>query len=298
MKPSYSPLRYPGGKQKLVSYFKQFILANQLFGCHLFEPYAGGASISLAMLMDGLVSKVTLCEKDPLLYSFWSSVKNNPEELCKRISRLRITLDKWHFYKKYLKLKNPDKNLEMNLALACIFLNRTNFSGILKAGPIGGMKQESKYKISCRFNQQRIIEQIKAISKFKKKITVKYGDALTFIKNVDKKLDNKTLLYLDPPYFLKGSSLYRYSYKENDHKSLSEITKKIKTPWFVSYDRHDTIIENFNGSTISTLSINYELRHLENVDELIISNMKLPKRLKHRLNDCETLLKAKIKLDA
>jgi DNA adenine methylase len=298
LKPSYSPLRYPGGKQKLVPYFKQFILANQLFGCHLFELYAGGASISLAMLMDGLVSRVTLCEKDPLLYSFWFSVKNNSEELCEKILRLQVTLAKWRFYKNFLKIKHPNKESKMKLALACIFLNRSNYSGILKAGPIGGMKQESEYKIFCRFNKKRIVEQIKAISKFKKKITVKYVDALEFVKSASKKINNKTLLYFDPPYYLKGSSLYRYSYKENDHKSLAEITKKIRTPWFVSYDRHEKIIENFNGARISTLSINYELRHLENVDELIISNMKLPKRLKQNLNDCETLWDAKIKLDA
>jgi putative adenine-specific DNA methyltransferase len=42
-------------------------------------------------------------------------------------------------------------------------MNRTNRSGILKAGVIGGKNQNGTYKIDARFNKNSIIERIKKL---------------------------------------------------------------------------------------------------------------------------------------
>ena len=159
-----SPLRYPGGKNNLVSYFETIVKENLLVGAHLYEPYAGGASISIQLLQSNLISKATLIEKDPLIYAFWKSVKTHPEALCNNIKQIDVTLKTWHAFQKYLSPVAISQFQMLELGLAGLFFNRVNFSGILNAGPIGGQQQNSEYKIFCRFNKDRLIKQIETIA--------------------------------------------------------------------------------------------------------------------------------------
>ena len=52
-----NPLRYPGAKSKLVPYIKKLIEAEKLTNCTLYEPYAGSAAVSLALLESETISK-------------------------------------------------------------------------------------------------------------------------------------------------------------------------------------------------------------------------------------------------
>ena len=271
-----SPLRYPGGKNSLVSYFETVVKENLLIGAHLYEPYAGGASISLQLLQQNLISKTTLVERDPLIYALWKSVKTQPEELCKKIEQIDVTLATWHSFQKYLSSDALSKFPTLELGLAGLFFNRTNFSGILNAGPIGGKKQESEYTISCRFNKDRIIDQIITIAKFGSKLSVVFGDALSYLrKNNHKITQDHSLVYLDPPYFQQGHKLYRYHYALQQHQSLAEFIMKAKYPWIVSYDNHQTIIDLFEGQKITPIYLNYAVRKSRIARELLISNIKL-----------------------
>ena len=84
----YSPLRYPGGKRRLVNYFKKIIIKNDLFGGVYAEPYAGGASIALSLLIDGYVSKIIINDIDRSIYAFWYSILNRTNEFCELIKKL------------------------------------------------------------------------------------------------------------------------------------------------------------------------------------------------------------------
>ena len=55
----YSPLRYPGGKNKLAKFIAKICVDNDING-HYIEPYAGGASVSLYLLIEGKVKKLRL----------------------------------------------------------------------------------------------------------------------------------------------------------------------------------------------------------------------------------------------
>src|SRR6267142_6886101 len=183
-----SPLRYPGGKNALADYFEIVLKENLLIGSHLYEPYAGGASISLAMLSRDVVAKATLVEKDPLIYAFWKCVKFQADELCERIVRLSITIATWKKFQKYLDPQAVQMYPLVELAVAGLFFNRTNFSGILDAGPIGGMKQGSEYKIDCRFNKERIVGLIESISRLGSRLSVVSGDALQYLRRVERRI--------------------------------------------------------------------------------------------------------------
>jgi len=276
-----SPLRYPGGKTELGPYIEQVIRSNDLEGCHFFEPFAGGASITLHLLQSGLISKATLIEYDPLIYAFWYCVFNHTDELCEVILETPVTLDIWNKLEKNRHIDMPIPTKIVELGFSGLFFNRTNFSGILKAGPIGGQSQESSYKIDCRFNKERIIRTIRFFSLFSDRVKVEWTDALSFINNFNKrKFKDKVFMYVDPPYYDKGKSLYRKFFNDDDHIRLSKSLIKISRPWLLSYDNCNFISHIYSQSKRNikhqSLFFDYSAGGTKKESELLISNLEIP----------------------
>ena len=190
----------------------------------------------LHLLIESKVEKITINNFDRSIYAFWHSVLNNTNKLCNLIENTEINIENWQKARSTQKNKSKAKLLE--LGFSTFFLNRTNISGIINAGVIGGIEQKGNYKIDCRFNKKKLIKRIKLIAKYKKQIELYKLDALELIKKVQKESNNKkTIFYFDPPYYLKGSSLYMNHYKEDQHKEVAETIKNIKNiNWIVSYD--------------------------------------------------------------
>jgi len=236
----YSPLRYPGGKNKL-SKFVAFICVKNNINGHYIEPYAGGASVALYLLINGYVKEITINDLDKAIYAFWYSVLYDTDRLCNKIKNTNITIENWRGQKEIHRNKDNEQDL-LKLGFATLFLNRTNYSGIIDGGMIGGINQTSSYKIDCRFNKKEIIERIKLIAKHVKNIHLHNDDALMLIKRIQKKNTKNTIFYFDPPYYLKGPSLYMSHYKYVDHKEVSKEIQKIKNiNWIVSYDNTPAI---------------------------------------------------------
>jgi DNA adenine methylase len=280
-----SPLRYPGSKACLVNYIDDLIKENYLEGCRFIEPFAGSAIVSIELLKRGTIENAVIIERDPLIYCFWKSVFEYTYDFVERINNLAITLDTWE---KLLVYRNKDYNIGnifnaqeiMTLGLSGLFFNRTSFSGILNAGPIGGKNQSSKYKIDCRFNKDRLIRKIVDISTLRDCVDVKFDDALVFLKKSVKTLKNEQcFIYADPPYFSKGKRLYRYWYNIHDHQKLARFLLSIETPWLVSYDDHEKIREIYSQAPgrwkiFTDYSISASSRRKD--VELLISNLRIP----------------------
>ncbi len=250
----FSPLRYPGGKNKLAKFIEKLCVDNGTTG-HYIEPYAGGASVALHLLMTGRVREITINDLDKAIYAFWFSVINHTDELCLLIKNTPITTDEWEKQKKVLSNKNNDINV-LELGFATLFLNRTNYSGVLNAGMIGGRNQTGNYKLDCRFNKIEIIRKIRAIAEYRDNIHVTNLDAISLIDRV--RVDGNTIFYFDPPYYIKGPSLYMNHYKHDDHKAVSDAIKSIpNAKWVVSYDDTEEIHELYAGQRY----INYSFTH-------------------------------------
>jgi DNA adenine methylase len=155
-----SPLRYPGGKRKLAGYIAAAIRLNSLRPRLFVEPFAGGASVSLYLLEQGLVDKIALGEKDELIAAFWHTVFFDHNWLVEQLRGIQPTLELWTEFRHW----DPQSNREK--ALKCLFLNRTSFSGILNrtAGPLGGQKQASEYRVDCRFYPETVIRRIQTLA--------------------------------------------------------------------------------------------------------------------------------------
>ena len=214
MKRFYSPLRYPGGKNCIFNFVSKLFYENNLIGVNYAEPYAGGAGLALRLLFEGYVNHVYINDYDYSIYSFWKAVIERPAEFCDWIASIEVTIDNWQKFKAIQKNKANQDYFE--LAKSTFFLNRTNVSGVIKGGAIGGLSQTGKYKMDVRFKKDDLIKRIIKIGEWKQKITVSNLDGLDFIKKIDRKKE-EIFIYLDPPYFKKGSDLYMNFFKENDH---------------------------------------------------------------------------------
>lgn len=230
---NYSPLRYPGGKNKLSPFIAKICEDHKLTE-HYIEPYCGGAAVALFLLLNGYVDKVTINDKDKSIYSFWYSILHHTDEFIERIRKTDITLEEWG--KQRLIQANKEDESLLDLGFSSFFMNRTNRSGIIMGGMIGGRSQKGEYKIDCRFNKEELIQRIIRIAE-KRFIEVTNEDAVDIIQRLSKLNLESSLVYLDPPYFKKADSLYLNHYGLNDHSSVSEsIINSNLSNWLVSYD--------------------------------------------------------------
>jgi DNA adenine methylase len=231
----YTPLRYPGGKGKLVPYVKRIFDANDLVDGVYVEPYAGGAAVALELLLHEYARKIYINDISPGVAAFWRSVLGNTDALSAAILGAKVTMEEWHRQRAIL--LSPDEHDDLALGYATFFMNRTNRSGILSAGVIGGKEQKGKWKLDARFNTVDLVKRIEAIARVKNRIVFHQLDAIEFLDRVAPELPAKSLVYLDPPYYVKGSDLYLHHYRHDDHVSIAKRVAKLKSKnWIVSYD--------------------------------------------------------------
>lgn len=270
----YSPLRYPGGKGKISPYFKQIIKDNIICDGIYVEPYAGGAAVGLALLFNEYVSKIIINDVDLSIYAFWHSVLNETEKFCKLIEVTEVNIKNWEKQKNVQKYKENYTLLE--IGFSTFFLNRTNRSGILKAGVIGGVKQKGKWKIDARYNKEDLIERIKKIAFYKNRIELYNLDAVKLVRLLSKKLPKNTLFYLDPPYYVKGKDLYLNYYNDDDHRRIAlEISKIKKQKWIVTYDNAPLIKSLYANHKHLNYFLKYSAVESREGEELMIFSNNL-----------------------
>lgn len=282
MPKTINPLRYPGAKRQLVQYIHNLLISNNIQGCKFYEPYAGSAVVGLELLKKNVISELVLVEKDILVYSFWKCVFNHSEDLCSRIEESKINIETWHTLEPLRKASSPNDATILDLGFAGLFFNRTNFSGIINANPIGGLSQTSEYSINCRFNKQVLINLIKELSILDTKVQVYWDDALSFMnKNTKNIYRDFSFVYFDPPYFEKGKQIYRHYYTDTEHKALANFVKDAKHfDWLISYDDAPFICGLYGGSGAKYRPIYLDYCVAKETrsrgKELLISNLPLP----------------------
>ena len=229
-----SPLRYPGGKNKLARFIALVCEKNSING-HYVEPYAGGGAVALYLLFNGYVKEITINDLDKSIYAFWHSILNHTQKFCNRIEKTEVTVKNWDKFKK-VQSNRVDASL-FELGFSTFFSYRTNHSGIINGGMIGGREQNGDYLIDCRFNKEELIERIRRIKRFKNRIHLHNLDAMKLVQKIQEHADESVIFYFDPPYYLKGPSLYLDHYAKNDHKEVAKEIQEIKKArWIVSYD--------------------------------------------------------------
>lgn len=260
---NYSPLRYPGGKGKMYNETVKILEDNNLIGCTYIEPFAGGSNLALNLLFKGKVNKIILNDFDLAIYAFWHSILNQKDKFVEMINDVEITMEE---HEKQKRIYETEKDDLLKLGFATFFLNRTNRSGIIKGGPIGGKSQTSEYKIDCRFNKEKLIERIEKIHANKQRIKIYHTDAKTFLK---RKFKENSFLFIDPPYYDKGAELYKNAFVDRDHKLISKRIKKLNVPWITTYDNVEPIILMYNFCEKKEYRLSYTVQDKRKGNEVL-----------------------------
>ena len=271
-----SPLRYPGGKLKIAGYIKRLFEVNDLYDGTYIEPYAGGASVALTLLFSEYASKIKINDIDRSIYAFWHSVLNETEALCRLISDTPVNMESWQFQREIQARKQEAGLLE--LGFSTFFLNRTNRSGILNGGVIGGKNQTGNFKMNARFNKEDLIERIESVAEYADRIELTSMDAIEIIKRYKRTPTAKTLVYMDPPYYVKGHDLYLNYYNDNDHEAIAKAIKKYKGKWIISYDAVSFIKELYGEYRQNEYCLSYSAGNQRQGKEILVysNNLVIP----------------------
>lgn len=262
-----TPLRYPGGKGKFAPFVKDIMTENDLSGDYL-EPYAGGAAVALDLLFNDYCRNIHINDFDLAVFNFWKSVTEQTDDILKLILDTNVTIEEWH-KQKYI-LNNPSEFTQLEHGFATFFLNRTNRSGILKGGVIGGKNQDGNYKLDARYNKKNLSKRIEKIGLYKDRINIYNEDALELLIKVDSFLPENSLIYLDPPYYVKGQGLYRNFYVHDDHIKIRQALDNVKSRWIVSYDNCEAIKDIYSGYHQEDYSLNYSAYYKIKGSEVMI----------------------------
>ncbi len=251
-----TPLRYPGGKQRLAPFIVEILDANDAVGWDYVEPYAGGAGVAMELLLDDKVGHVYLNDSSVHLYAFWKTILTDPDGFCKRVSRASLTIDHWKRHREIV--RHPHEHGLNDLAFSTFYLNRCNRSGVLTAGVIGGLAQRGRWRMDARFSRNELMRRIEAIALRGHQITVTNLDAEEFMLKRVNKLAPHTLVYCDPPYFQGADRLYLNAYVPSDHIRLAQIIqRKLRRPWLVSYDDRPEILSLYRQRRTFRYSLQY-----------------------------------------
>jgi len=225
-----SILRYPGSKARFVDFISKAISLNSGRPRLFVEPFCGGASVSIALLENGVVDEIAINDVDPLISKLWSVVFSTADAkwLANQVMTVPLTVEEWRRQKE-LEPKN-----RREAALKCLFLNRTSFNGIIhKAGPLGGWGQKT-IDIGVRFNRKRLADRIAELSALSPKVSVANEGWQTFCEQFAD--DERAIFYLDPPYYHKAEQLYGHVFDEATHVRLRDFLSSFVRPWLLSYD--------------------------------------------------------------
>lgn len=265
----YSPLRYPGGKGKLASFMEYMIDQLGHRGGTYIEPFAGGAGIAMELLLRNVVSRIVINDYDKAVCSFWKAILTETDRFVEEIRTVPLTVDEWQKQHEILVTQNDKYSFE--LGFAAFYLNRTNRSGIIKGGVIGGQEQAKDWKMDVRFKREELITRVQRIAARKKDIKLYNKDVNSFIKNYVPLYEENALIYFDPPYYKKGQQLYMNFFNYKDHVRIEqEIREHVNCDWIITYDYEPQIEEIYHNYNLRLYDLNYSVSTKRKANELMI----------------------------
>jgi len=257
-----SPLRYPGGKTRackiLDTIIKQYFDLTQID--ILLSPFFGGGSFEL-YFQNNYNKQIIANDKFKPLYNFWNEVKINKDALCTELYKINsISNTDFQNYRNTI--------LEVSgiiQALQYFVINRCSFSGATLSG---GFSEDASSK---RFTKSSI-DRIKNLNL--SNIIFSNLDFLDFLNNNAVIIDaNKTLIFLDPPYYLGNkSNLYGNNgdmHENFDHKLLFDVISSKKN-WIITYNNCEYIKNLYKNYIILEVNWSYGMNKDKKSSEIVI----------------------------
>jgi|WetSurMetagenome_2_1015567.scaffolds.fasta_scaffold04541_6 DNA adenine methylase len=270
-----SPFRYPGGKRKLLPQIIPALQNLEGISENFSDVFVGGGGVSLAVADTNPSARIYMNDKDTRVAAFWKvTASDSVDEL---VDKLDIE-PTWNLF---TNTQSSKFTKDVDLAFQAIFLNRTAYSGILNAGPMGGKKQDGKTKISSRYNFKVLKEKILACHQLLADRTIV---TCKDFREVLSTSEHHIAVYLDPPYVVKGNGLYPVGMSQEDHRDLAALLKN-RANWLLSYDDCDLTRSLYSMQETQIVPARYCIgNNWENKRELLIGKMDRGKNCKIKRN--------------
>lgn len=256
-----SPLRYPGGKSHVIDQLFERMQDENLDT--FVEVFAGGASLGLSLLDAGIIKKLVLNDIDPLVYSFWKTVLDDPAPILEKLRGPSPTLEDFWAAKRFAAGYTAFEAARCaDAAWSFFFLNRTCYSGIIKAHPLGG-KHDGGEKFLSRWNPPALEKRILRVHSLRGNIELHAIDCCELLESIAYWYPAATL-FVDPPYVAKGDALYTSSFAEEDHRRLAEMLNALYTGFggpdiIITYDDTPLIRELYPLADVEPLRRAYSI---------------------------------------
>lgn len=218
-----SPLRYPGGKSKMIDSIYHRLQYDMMDT--FIEVFAGGASLGLSLLDAGKIKRLVLNDYDPHVFAFWHTALTNHTYLTDRIMAGLPTMDDFWSAKEVCARQVAAPEEEQ--AWAFFLLNRTCFSGIVMANPIGG-RGGTDEQLRARWNPKTLCKRLDRVAEMAPLIDLRQMDCVELLEAYGYWYKDATL-FVDPPYVDKGAALYPTAFTEDDHRRLAWMIESLHT---------------------------------------------------------------------
>lgn len=259
--------RYPGGKSKLREQIVR-TLSVQAGDRELQyrEPFFGGGSIGLKLLQDNhQIKSIWINDKDIGIACLWTSVIRYLKQFQSRINDFVPSVAAFHEFKTYLSSLNvmPTSTDDIvDVGFKKLAIHQISYSGLgtKSGGPLGGEEQKSNYKIDCRWSPKYIRNKAEKLHRLFAGLKV-HGNECTNLdfSEVISPSAPEALIYLDPPYYVKGNELYQHGFTEMDHRRLACALETSRHTWLLSYDDCPEIRDMYSWSAFHSLNVKYSI---------------------------------------
>jgi DNA adenine methylase len=247
MPKAISIFRYPGGKSKLLKRIVTLIPLRDSPNHTYIEPFVGGGSVALAVAQKWPSVRLILNDRDENIYSFWQMVACGSD---RNVEQLLALIRKRPTVKQFRRLRAMKPATSLDKAFHALFFNRTTFGGMAKSAPLGGYEQRGKGKIDSRWKPSKLTKDIETARRLLHGRTVVLNEDF---EGVIARTDDRSFLYLDPPYYKAENELYTSCWKDDDHVRLKEALRG-RANWLLSYDAHPRVQEIYRVPMFKVLA--------------------------------------------
>lgn len=257
-----SPLRYPGGKSKVIDQIYARLIPEKLET--FVELFAGGASLGLSLLDAGKIKNLILNDLAPLVHNFWNVVLREPEVLIRYIRNDLPDMDRYWRAKANIKEAYPAEGQpDADLAYDFLLLNRLSFGGILSANPICG-RNGSDEDLRQRWNPESLVKRIEHIVGMRDHITLYRQSAESLFLEQIGWYPERTTIFVDPPYTTAGKLLYGMTFQDG-HRDLADALNEFFRCWpgpdiIITYDDSPMVRELYPYATVEKLQTCWSIR--------------------------------------
>jgi DNA adenine methylase len=244
-----SPFRYPGGKSWLRPFVLDWLDLLPSRPSVFVEPFAGGASVGLAVAELGLADEVHLIERDKDVAAVWkATLGGNCPQLCERIKAFRMSRNA------VVAALADERDDLVSVAFRCLLRNRVQRGGIL--APRAGLlrKGERGNGVSSRWYPVTLMNRLRTIHSLAERIRFTEGDAMLLLPVMLRRTD--AAVFVDPPYVVNGNGpgirLYRHT--QVDHECLFAMLSEARSACLATYHPSPEIrrLARLSGFSISS----------------------------------------------